>query len=102
MDQSRSTAWNEVEYAVHDRVVSQYLANASQYRVSGWVLLGMLTLSAMIGIHEDSGRFGNLAALIGATTAMCWALESGCRKSAWIRTLELRIEDLRQGTGPVQ
>lgn len=102
MDRSRSNARYEIEYATDDRVVSICLAKASLYRIAGWLQFGGFLLVALTGFIEQSAYSGVLAAIFGMVTAFSFMAESGCRRSAWIRTLELRIEDLRQATGSVQ
>jgi hypothetical protein len=96
MDQSRSNARYEIEYATDDRVVSICLAKASLYRIAGWMQFVVFLLVALMGFIEQFANAGVLAAMFGTATAFSFMAELGRRKSAWIRTLELRIEDLRQ------
>lgn len=95
MNQSQRTTRFEIDYAKDDLVVKRCLWKASLYRTLGWMQLGIVILVALIGISEKSGGMGNMSALLALVAAFHWIAESGFRKSAWIRTLELRIEDLQ-------
>jgi hypothetical protein len=100
MAESYPTSGFSIEYANDDPVVKRYLEKASLYRYLTWMNLGLLGLNGLTGVVENSGRLGSLAALLGAGTAICAVLESGFRKSAWIRTLELRLDELRRSSSP--
>ncbi len=95
MAPSGSTARYEIQYDTQDPVVRRCLEKASMYRVLVWMQLGVFALVALLGIFEDSGRFGALAAMVGVPAAISAMLEANFRKSAWIRTLELRIDRLQ-------
>lgn len=98
MDQSRSSSRYAIQYAKDDPVVNRYLGKATEYMYMGWGYFGLLTLNAFIGIFEDSGRFGNMSALLCAGSALMLIMASGYRKSAWIRTLELRLDELQRSS----
>ena len=56
-------------------------------------------LSAAVGIFDRSIPAAIAAALGGTTAAFFFIAHSGHQKSAWLRTLEVRLDDLRNPSG---
>ena len=96
MDQVEATSSYAIHYAKDDPIVKRCLEKSSLYRTLGWMQLGMFLLIALFGIIQSSVAYGSLAAMMGVCSAFSWIAELGHRKSAWIRTLELRLEELER------
>ena len=94
MNQQQSASGYRVAYAVDDAVVKRFLERASLYKVLGWMQLVACGLSAVVGIFESSFSATIAAFLMGTTGVLCLITYSGYQKSAWLRTLEVRLDDL--------
>ena len=87
-----------VEYAMEDAIVKRFLERAGLYKGLGWFQLALCIIVAAVGVFDRSISAATTASLMGVTAAFCFIAQSGHQKSAWLRTLEVRLEDLRKST----
>ena len=86
-----------VDYENEDGMVKASLDRASRCRVLGWWFLALGCVLAALAVVVDSIGLAVATTLGGMTAVCCFAAESGYKKTAWLRTLEIRIE--RMGNG---
>ena len=79
-------------------MVKASLDRASRYKVLGWWFLALGCVLAALAVVMDSIGLAVATTFGGMTAVCCFVAESGYKNTAWLRTLELRIE--RMGNGP--
>ncbi len=85
------------DYENEDAMVKASLDRAARYRVLGWWFFALSCVLAALAVFMDSIGLAVATTFGGMTAVCCLVAESGYKKTAWVRTLELRIE--RMGNG---
>ena len=94
MKPKQPTSGYQIEYATNDPVVKGHLNRASWSKTAMWLGIAAISLFSTAAMLSESIASVMAVALIGTMTAFQMICYSDHLKSAWVRTLEVRIEKL--------